>query len=247
MSKHLKVLLALCVFVVGVVGVYRNSEYVKGSEFFKARDFMVVGNQYLTDETILEIASFSSNTSILDDLSGAELLLEGHEMILEASIESKWWWWQPRVVLTIEEKIPLALLAGPLLIPVDREGNTLPLDPGRYHFDLPLMRIEGSQGDESEEAQIKAMALELDRLATDNPSFTKDMSEISIDGDGNAEVILERDIVVRFTPPLSRQTLKAGLAALADAKKRQLIDVTIVIDLRFEDQIVVSYGQGGRQ
>ena len=247
MSKHLKVLLALCVFVVGVVGAYRNSEYVKRSEFFKARDFMVVGNQYLTDETILEIASFPSNTSVLDDLSGAELLLEGHEMILEASIENKWWWWQPRVVLTIEEKIPLALLAGPLLIPVDREGNTLPLDPGQYHFDLPLMRIEGSRGDGSEEAQIKAMALELDRLATDNPFFTKELSEISIDGDGNAEVILDRDIVVRFRPPLLHQTLDAGLAALADARKRQLIDVAIVIDLRFEDQIVVSYGQGGRQ
>ncbi|HIF38204.1 MAG TPA: hypothetical protein EYQ69_03045 [Gemmatimonadetes bacterium] len=245
MSRHLKMLLALCVLAIGVVGAQRSSEYLRRSDFFKARDFQVVGNMYLTDEVIMEIASFPLNTSVLDDLSQVELLLEEHEMILEASVENKWWW-RSRVVLTVEEKIPLALLAGPLLRPVDREGNTLPLDPGQYHFNLPLMRIERGQGAGLEGIQIRAMALELDRLVSDSPSFVRELSEISIDGDGNAEAILDRDVVVRFRPPLLKQTLNAGLTALADAKKRQFSDVAIVIDLRFEDQVVVSYEEGDR-
>ena len=41
------------------------------------------------------------------------------------------------------------------------------------------------------------------------------------------------------------QVLKAGLAALEDVRRRRSTETSIVIDLRFEDQVVVSYGEGG--
>ena len=82
-------------------------------------------------------------------------------------------------------------------------------------------------------------------MGLDNAFFTDAMSEVAIDQDGNAEAILDRDVVLRFRPPLMNQVLKAGLAALEDVRRRRSTETSIVIDLRFEDQVVVSYGEGG--
>ena len=129
-------------------------------------------------------------------------------------------------------------------MPVDRDGNTLPLDP-EHLLDLPLLRVEGDLGERSEE--IRTIAMELERLIASNSFFANELSEISIDGEGNAEAILNGDIVVRFRPPLANQTLRAGLTALEDAKKRRLSGAGIMIDLRFDGQVVASYGAEGRQ
>jgi cell division septal protein FtsQ len=243
MSKYLKILPIFCALGIIAFSAQKSPEYWRRWEFLRVREFLVVGNQYLANEVIWEIASFPVNTSVLDDLARTKLLLEEHEMILEASVKKKWW--SRKVVLTIEEKIPLALLANALLVPVDRDGNTLPLDPGQHLLDLPLLRVEGDLGERSEE--IRTIAMELERLIDNNSFFANELSEISIDGEGNAEAILNGDIVVRFRPPLANQTLRAGLTALEDAKKRRLSGVGIMIDLRFDGQVVASYGAEGRQ
>jgi cell division septal protein FtsQ len=145
MSKYLKILPIFCALGIIAFSAQKSPEYWRRWEFLRVREFLVVGNQYLANEVIWEIASFPVNTSVLDDLARTKLLLEEHEMILEASVKKKWW--SRKVVLTIEEKIPLALLANALLVPVDRDGNTLPLDP-EHLLDLPLLRVEGDLGDQ---------------------------------------------------------------------------------------------------
>ena len=242
MNRYLAGVLVFCIVGMGSLAVTKAPEYLRQFDFFRAKTYQVLGNQYLKDEMILEIISFSSETSVLDDFSWVEILLEQHEMILEASVDRNWW--TATVSLTVEEKIPLALIAEPLLVPVDREGHILPLDPGQHRLNLPLIRVTGDSQGSSEELQIKAMALELERLGSNNPLFTDGLSEISIDKDGNAEATLERDVVFRFRPPLQNQRLNAGLAALEDLKSRKTVDTGIVIDLRFEDQVVVSYEEG---
>jgi hypothetical protein len=247
MNRRLRIWLVVSIVLAGLWATRKLPEHLRRVEFFQARQYEVEGNHYLTKEMVLELSSFPAGTSIFDDLGGVELRLKDHEMILNARVQSNWW--PTKIVVTIEERVPLALVAEPLLVPVDREGNILPIDLGKYRLDLPLVRVKGNSEAQTEEEwdedQVKAMVLELERLGLDNPFFTEALSEVAIDQDGNAEAILDRDVVLRFRPPLMNQVLNAGLAALEDVKRRRSTDAGIVIDLRFEDQVVVSYGEGG--
>jgi len=245
MDRRLRILVGLCVIGIGLLGVKKLPEHLKTVEFFQARQYQIEGSHYLTKEIILQHASFPSNTSVFDDFSDVELRLEEHAMILNATVESNWWS-SGVILMTLEERVPIALIA-PLLAPVDREGKVLPLDPGKHRLNLPLARVIGTSEQMTEEGQIKTMALELERLGFNNPFFADGLSEISIDQYGNAEATWDRDVVLRFRPPLMSQVLRAGLASLEDAKKRKPGDAGIVIDLRFQDQVVVSYGEGGGQ
>ena len=247
MNRRLRTWLVVSIVLAGLWATRKLPEHLRRVEFFQARQYEVEGNHYLTKEMVLELSSFPVRTSIFDDLGGIALRLEDHEMILNASVQSNWW--PTKIVVTIEERVPLALVAEPLLVPVDREGNILPIDLGKYRLDLPLVRVMGGPEapteEDIDEGQVKAMVLEIERLGLDNPFFTEALSEVAIDQDGNAEAILDRDVVLRFRPPLMNQVLNAGLAALEDVRRRRSTDTSIVIDLRFEDQVVVSYGEGG--
>ena len=208
-------------------------------EFFRAREYRVVGARLLEEEQVLAAAAISQFISVFDELTPIEIRLERHPMIRRARVTAE----LPRtLVVTIEERIPVGFVAGPVLEPVDRDGRVLPLDPVKHRLDLPVLIRAGGGGPLSP-TQLRILAMEVDRLAEDDPTFLAAVSEIAIDERGDATAAMSGDLLLRFRPPLSNRRLRDGLAVLEDAVLRNPDRTAAILDLRFADQVVVSYSE----
>jgi len=208
-------------------------------EFFRAREYRVVGARLLEEEQVLAAAAISQFISVFDELTPIEIRLERHPLIRRARVTAE----LPRtLVVTIEERIPVGFVAGPVLEPVDRDGRVLPLDPVKHRLDLPVLIRAGGGGPLSP-TQLRILAMEVDRLAEDDPTFLAAVSEIAIDERGDATAAMSGDLLLRFRPPLSNRRLRDGLAVLEDAVLRNPDRTAAILDLRFADQVVVSYSE----
>ena len=208
-------------------------------EFLRARDYRVTGTRLLQEQQVLAAAAISPLASVFDDLTSIELRLERHPLIRRAHVTAE----LPRtLVITIEERIPVGFVAGPVLEPVDRDGQVLPLDPVEHRLDLPVLIRAGGRGALSP-TQLRVLAMEVDRLAADDPTFLAAVSEMAIDELGDATAAVSGDLLLRFRPPLSNRRLRDGLAVLEDAALRHPGKRAAVLDLRFEDQVVVGYAE----
>lgn len=208
-------------------------------EFFRARDYRVVGARLLQEEKVLAVAAISPYVSVFDDLTSIELRLEQHPLIRRAHVSTEL---PGTLVITIEERTPVGFVAGPVLEPVDRDGQVLPLDPVEHRLDLPVL-IRAGGGAALSPSQLRILAREVDRLAADDPTFLAAVSEMAIDDRGDATAVLSGDLLLRFRPPLSHRRLRDGLTALEDAALRHPDQAAAVLDLRFEDQVVVGYAE----
>jgi hypothetical protein len=85
--------------------------------------------------------------------------------------------------------------------------------------------------------------MEVDRLAEDDPTFLAAVSEMAIDESGDATASVSGDLLLRFRPPLSHLRLRDGLTVLEDAARRNPDRQATVLDLRFEDQVVLGYAK----
>ena len=84
--------------------------------------------------------------------------------------------------------------------------------------------------------------MEADRLAADDPTFLAAVSEMAIDDRGDATAVVRGDLLLRFRHTLShRGRLRDGLTVVEDAILRRPDRRAAVLDLRFEDQVVVGY------
>ena len=206
-------------------------------EVFRAREYRVAGTRHLDEEQVLATAAISPFLSVFDDLTAIEQRLEQHPLIRRARVTTK----LPKtLVVTIEERAPVGFVASPVLEPVDRDGRILPLDPVEHRLDLPVLFRAGG-GAALSPSQLRVLAREVDRLAADDPTFLAAVSEMVIDDRGDATAVVSGDLLFRFRPPLSHRRLREGLTVLEDAVLGRPDQRVAVLDLRFEDQIVVRY------
>ena len=206
-------------------------------EFFRARDYRVSGTRLLQEQQVLATAAISPLASVFDDLTSIELRLERHPLIRHARVTAEL---PGTLVITIEERTPVGFVAGPVLEPVDRDGHVLPLDPVKHRLDLPIL-IRAGGGGALSPTQLRVLAMEADRLAADDPTFLAAVSEMAIDDRGDATAVVNGDLLLRFRPPLSHRRLRDGLTVVEDAILRRPDRRAAVLDLRFEDQVVVGY------
>ncbi len=206
-------------------------------EYFRVTDFSVVGARIVDVEEIIETASVPLYASVFDAADAWERRLEEHPLIRRAKITGDL---PATLIVTVEERVPVALVLNTLLDPVDRDGQVLPLDPSEHRLDLPLLRADhGLEGLTT--PQLRILAMEVERLTADDPSFMAAVSELALDDKGDATVVVEGDVRVRFRPPLSHRRLRDGLTVLQDAERRRPDQRAAIVDLRYADQVVVSY------
>jgi len=213
-------------------------------EYFRATEFSVVGARVVDVDEIIETASIPGYASVFDASDSWEHRLERHPLIRRAQITRDL---PGTLIIMVEERMPVALVANALLapvdrllVPVDRDGQVLPLDPSEHRMDLPLLRADLGLAELST-SQLRILAMEVERLTADDPSFMAAVSEMALDDKGDATAVVEGDVRVRFRPPLSHRRLQDGLTVLDDAGRRRPDQRTTTIDLRYADQVVVSY------
>ena len=209
---------------------------------FHVRTIEATGIRRLTAEMVWEAAGVDSTTSVWTSPALLEERLELHPLVASARVERS----PPStLVVAIEEAVPIALVASPLVQPVDASGAVLPIDPRAPLLDLPLISVpeganaaEGAAGADHR-AAIGTLARDLHQLGEAAPEVLSVVSEARLAG-GDAILILgDEGLRLRYTPPLPEGRLLEGVVAMNDAHARFPDRTATEVDLRFADQVVV--------
>lgn len=250
MRRALRVLLWLAIAGGAALAAAWAPDAMSEIEYFRANHFTVMVGPRLTKSDVLRTAAIPPHASVWDDPTAWIERIEGHPLVLSATIDREL---PQRLILRVVEREPVALFPTPVLEPVDRDGQLLPVDPAHDVLDLPI--LSPVRGGESKapltRAERRILAREAEHLQEIDPAFMGRVSELSLDSDGGMIArVWDPRLDFRFEAPLSPERLRKGLEALADAIARERGTAPLLIDLRFAEQVVVRYalpsGRRGR-
>ena len=244
MRRELRILLATVVLGAAWTWGGRVPEALSVMEAFRVTEVEIRGVRYLTRSDVLEAIRVGPDTSVWGDLDSWAEALRAHPLVRTVEVERRI---PNALVITIGERVPVALVSTPTVVPVDEEGILLPLDPAEHRLDLPLVDVgrAPAAGSRLLPGQARELVAEVARLMSIDTAFLQMVSEVRW---GERRTIVARWIEpdVEFLLPLgvSQDRLREALNALAHAASNTSGEVPEVIDLRFADQVVVRRTSG---
>ena len=244
MRRELGILLATVFVGAAWTWVPRVPEALSTMEAFRVTAVEIQGLRYLTRSDVLETIGVEPRTSVWGDLDTWSEALRAHPMVQTATVNRRI---PGTLVVSIDERVPVALVSTPTVEPVDEEGMRLPLDPAEHRMDLPLVEVDRvpATGSRLLPAQARELVAEIGRLMRVDPAFLQMVSEVRW-GEHRSIVARGAEPDVEFLLPFgaSPNRLREGLSALAHAVSDTPGEVPEVIDLRFADQVVVRRTNG---
>lgn len=239
MRSETKVLLATLAF--GPVLFWGPSlpDAMSRMETFQVKDVEVLGLRFLTEDSVVARLQLGSVASVWGDPSVWEERVEGHPLVRDAEIRRRL---PGGLVVTVTERVPVALAATPTLEPVDREGHRLPIDPTRHALDLPIIAAEETPPPSASvfPEEVRMLAAEIEQLRRTDEELVRRISTLSMRDDGALELhLVSPDVQLLLKRGTSMARLREAETALTDAISRTPGQVPDVVDLRFADQIVV--------
>ena len=253
MRRGIRLFVFLSVALIVAAAAPRIPEGLARIDIFEVTGYYLVGGRYLTLEEAVDALGVPPGANLWDDLDPWEERLRRHPLVREARIRRKL---PGTLVLEITERTPVALLPTPTLEPVDEEGVLLPVDPTVHRLDLPLLRLSAGgrtgAGDlrvdpegrgVADSVTLRWLAGVVVELTEADPHLMARVSEIALGERGGVTAHLASPAVdILFFFPLSMRRLNQGVAALQDALARGGSPTTrATVDLRYEDQVVVSF------
>lgn len=235
---RLKGLGAALAVVAAVVLMERAPRVLRRVDALQVRTVEVTGTRFLEPYAVVRAAGLDRTASLFDDpetwRAGVLTLPLVEDVRVRRAMPST-------VKLEVREVEPVALVAGPSLRPVDATGRLIDLDPAGIVLDLPV--VVGApikDGRVATPAGASAIAA-LTVLAIRAPELADGISQVSVT---DAALRIEfRDMeleVILPAHPSNVQLLELRLAH-ADLRARGELDRVRSIDVRFRDQVVVSF------
>jgi cell division protein FtsQ len=236
------ILVLLCAFVV-LCGIGAHS----WKRDLRVSRITTEGNKILTDEEILTLAAIPHDARLYSvDIYAAQLRVQRNPFVRSVGVRREA---PDGVVISVEERSPIAALALDRLVTIDSEGVVLPSVATRTIFDLPVLTgdLPASECIPGHRVSSRAVHQALDILVTArqvSEDLYRLISEIHLDG--------EKDIVM--------YTTEAGVPVIfgwgdvptklleLDGFWKQIVvprgasDLTSV-DLRFANQVVVRWNR----
>ncbi len=245
--KLIRVAIGITMTMVIALLLPRLGEWAGGWAFFHVTEVTVEGNRFLNAAELRDAVALPGGAGVWDDTTPIVERLLAHPAIREARVHRR----PPsRLHLEVVEREPVALLPTPVLVPVDGEGQLLPIDPVAHRLDLPLLhprRDPAGDGPPLTALQLRTLVSELRRLGEVNPDVLASVSDVGMDPWGDVVMRMENGIVLHYRAPLSPRRLQEGLTVLGDAIDRNPDRRPTGIDLRFADQVVVQTSPLGRR
>jgi cell division protein FtsQ len=209
--------------------------------FFRVRAIEVRGAQYLRPDEIVARLRVDTSASLWDDLEPLRRRMSAHPQVSSVAIGRRM---PGTLVVTIEENLPVALVASPSgLLPYDSLGRQLPIDPSGQGIDLPvvatrdpiLLKLVGAI--RSAEPQLFARLEEVRRTGKEEIEITLSRNPAeNAPGSGDSAPNQPKALRVLALAGLSVVRLADIFPVESDLARRQARAAEI--DLRYRDQVI---------
>jgi hypothetical protein len=246
MRNGVRLLLATAVLGGGILVAREVPAWLLSAGYFQVETVALEGARFLTAEEARGAAALPEGFPVWGETGEVEARVRAHPLVEEVRVRRRY---PGTLVLEVRERVPVALLPTPALVPVDAQGEILPVDPVLHRLDLPLLRptVRGEGGETPlTPVQRRTLAGEVVRLLELSPQMEASVSEAWLDPWGDVVVALEVPrTTLQFRPPLTAGRLREGMEVLADALERRPGELPQAVDLRFAEQVVVRYARRG--
>lgn len=238
---HSQVKMLLVTLGLGPILVWGPSatEALSRMETFRVREVDVRGIRFLTEDSVITRMELGPAASVWGDRAVWRERIEAHPLVLSVEVDRRL---PDGLVVTVEERRPVALAAAPVLEPVDAEGIRLPVDPTRHGLDLPIISADRlpPKGASVFPAEVRRLAAEIEHLRRADEELVRRISALSLRDDGSVRLrLVSPDVDLLLWPGTTLGRLREAEAALTDAISRDPGGIPDVVDLRFADQVVV--------
>jgi cell division septal protein FtsQ len=228
----------LTVVAAAVAAVPWARQALQSAGVFRVEQVEVIGTRYLDPYAVVRAAGLDGPATLLDDADAWKAGVRTLSLIEAVRVRRV----PPStVVLEVTESEPVALLAGATLRPVDATGRLLELDPAGVVLDLPVLagaRLDGPVLAPGASADaIRTLAALLQRA----PELAERVALAELDG-GALHLSFRQSAARVVLPAAASATHLTQLRlTLADLRARGEMTQVRTIDVRFRDQVVVSF------
>ncbi|MDH3271812.1 MAG: FtsQ-type POTRA domain-containing protein [Gemmatimonadota bacterium] len=239
MRNELRVLLVTLALGPVLVWGPRLPDALATMETFRVSEVDVRGIRFLAEDTVIARLELGGFASVWGDRDEWIERVEAHPLVRRAEVRRRL---PGGLVVTVEERQPVALAATPILEPVDAEGHRLPIDPTLYGLDLPVIAASRMPPPEASmfPEEVRDLAEQLERLRRFDEEFVRRISTLRLRDDGAMSLrLVSPDVDILLRPGATVARLREAETALTDAISRTPGQIPKVVDLRFADQVVV--------
>lgn len=205
---------------------------------FRVETVEVTGTRFIEPYAVVRAAGLDRPASVFDRTDAWRAGVLTLPLVEDVRIRRR----IPSTVrLEVREVEPVALVAGEQLRPVDATGRLLPLETAGIVLDLPVVvGAEIADGRVASPEGASAVAA-LTSLAVRAPELANRISEVEVIP-GALRITFREGRLEAVLPahPSEVQLLQLRLAH-ADLRSRGELDDVRRIDVRFRDQVVVSF------
>jgi cell division protein FtsQ len=224
-----------------VLAVMAAPRLLRRLDTFRAERVEVIGTRYLAPHLALAESGITERSNLFDDPEPWRAALLAHPLVADVTIERD----LPGTLLVrIVEVEPVALVATPVLRPVDARGRLLPIEPAAEDVDLPVIAIVAETGEDGAVTSPAALELvsALDRLRRWAPGLVARVSAIAPEEGGAYRLLLREPARGEALLPADFNMLRLEQLrlTLADLDAKRELSRLRRIDIRYRDQVVVS-------
>jgi cell division septal protein FtsQ len=219
-------------------------DVVMEMDTFRVADVQVQGLRYLSEEDVVTLLGITPQSSVWSDIEAWSDRVMAHPLVEIAQVTRRL---PDGLLVEVTERTPIALAPTPTLEPIDAEGYRLPLDPAVHRLDLPVIATSSTppEGALLVPDDVRRLVSEVRHLMDSDTAFLQRVSSVAW-AERGAMLVRWTDPPVDFLlpPQAPPARLREGLGALADAVAKTPDRPPVVIDLRYEDQVVVRRASG---
>lgn len=222
-----------------IFGAFEAYNYLTTTERLAVKSVELRGlSRVETAEVEKRVADMRGENILLLPLDKYVARLSGHprirSILLKKILPNK-------VLCTVEEREPVALVYAERFYEVDEEGMVLTSDELTDYMDLPIVtglnRRSVKEGMYCKDPQLASALRVLGICKRYGGSFANDISELRIGGNGVSVVSLKEGMVLLLGDSEFENRLKKFFLIRSTIAKKE--ETSKLIDLRFEDQVVL--------